>query len=489
MKYRHIPQMLILFGIAICIFLLPPQSHAELIESAGTTSQQPPAWLEPQGLNLATLTGLLPESHLADTMISWIPGFGTVEYVSGVTDGPEIEVTVRYDLKNRNEVWCLAEPPQFDHSGTVQPPSTMRVYSNGSEITSKIMPAYTYNIAGQTQPNGGALTFGSRYANTTATAQFATDGALIVPANRGCVFKLDKAYPNVTAKVRMAAQTNISITEVFRYEKNIHSYIGPGATGSLASLQSQMSAKYARRHEAILTWFDLSDAEKAAILASDYLLVKFPAVGYDPYRNGGESYGTYRIAFNTSFYEWLSLDHVSAKLIPRLGHWRDADTQQGQPYLEFFQALWQHGNNIYENFDAVKSAELILPPGIAYQPCMTNGGCSDALLTQIFNHTYKAEVYFYKVERVKDGGLVQVPLKSVGNTYSPSATAQSDVSASEQPFTAPFLADHFVYLPLILKADPPPPPDNPNVCPAGCGWFDEYGQMLDFVPPVSWPVP
>ncbi len=448
-----------------------------------------PDWLEPMGLNLATLTGLIPESDLHDAVLVWIPGSGTVKYDSGVVSGDNIAVTVNYNITNKREVWCLGESPQLDHTGTVQPPATMRVYSNGTDVTSRIQSTFEYVQAGQIQPDAGANTPISRYPKVNGTVQF-SNGSIVVPANRGCKFMLDAALPNVTAVFTMPRQDKISITKVYHHvNTNVHSYIGVGAAGNLAGLQSQMGSTYPFRHDPIVNWFDLTAAQKAAINSSDYVFIKSPTSSHDMYGGTGDSHGTYRFAFNTSSYEWTSTDHVSAALLPRLGHWRDADTQGNQQFLDYFQAVYPHGANIYENFDSIKSAELFLPPGMSYQPCMTAGNCSSAVLQQVYNHTYRAEAIFYRVERIQGGDLEQVPLLAVGKGYAGrAATATADDTASETQLPRENLANE-VYIPIIFTAPAPPPPDNPAACPGSCGWFDEYGQMLDFVPPSSWTFP
>ena len=476
-RIKIIPLTLLFLCAALFVTLSRP--------TAAETTTAAPDWLEPQGLNLVTLTGLLPESTLRDTVVVWIPGSGTVVYDSGVVNGGNIEVTVRYDLTNSSEVWCPAEPPQLDHSGTVLPPSTMRVFAGGADITSQIGSGYQYTVAGQIQPSGGAFTQFSRYPRLSGVTQVNSNGEIIVPANRGCKFSLGGSHDNVTATFTMPFQDNIAVTEVYRHVDNgVRSYIGIGNVGDLSGLRRQM-LDFGTRHHTIVDWFSLSTAQKSAIAQSDYVLLKYPPSSHDPYGGTGDAYGTYRFAFNTGLYEWLSVDHVSAKLLPRLGHWRDADTQSGQQFLDYFQALYPHGANIFENFDGLKSAELILPPGIPYQSCMTAGNCPQSLLQTIFNHTYTAEAFFYRIERINNGGLEQVPLLSVGPTYSRSAEVGVD---SAEPLLLNRLAGQ-VFLPLLEAPPAPPPPDNPSACPGGCGWFDQHGQMLDFVAPPSWNFP
>ncbi len=444
------------------------------------TSHITPNWLEPVGLNLATLTGLLPESTLRDAVLVWVPGSGTVKYDSGVVNGNNIEVTVRYNLTNKDEVWCLGEAPQLDHTGTVQPSATMRIFSNGNDVTNRVQSSFNYVLGGLVQPTGSSLTYVSRYPVTTAPVNFSADGSIIVPANRGCKFTIDAPLPNLKAVFTMAKQDKISITQRYHHiNTNIHSYIGVGAAGNLAPLQTQMREIYEDRHDQIVQWRNLTSEQKELIESSDYVFVKFPTSSHDMYGGTGDAYGTYRFAFNTSYYEWLSVDHVSAKLLPRLGHWRDADTQSNQQFLDYFHGMWNHGNNEFENFDAIKSAELILPPHMDYQPCMSAGNCSRDVLQEIYDHTYTAEVFFYNIERVRDSGLEEVPLLSVGNGFT-GRTALADTQSQ-----ALHSMNYSIYLPVIQK----PAIAIPVGCVGGCGWFDEEGQMLDFVAPETWVFP
>lgn len=489
-RYGFTKRITVLGMLLVALLMVLRVDSAEHQQTQPTQTQRAPDWLEPMGINLGTLTGLIPEAELRDAVLVWLPGNGIVTYGSGIVDGANIHVTANYDLANAREVWCMADPPQLDHSSTVQPPSTMRVYSNGNDVTNRVQNSYDIFLAGQNQPQAGSDE-PLRYPETTATVQRANDGSIIVPANRGCTFTLNAALPNVTAVFTMPRQDNISITKVYQHVSNVHSYIGPGNAGSLTGLSNQMSARYPNRHDPIVNWFDLTDAQKAAIDSSDYFFAKIPPVSYDMYGGDAAGFGLYRVALNTSFPpEYLSVGHITSKLLPRLGHWRTEPQQQGQQFLDYFQAMYPHGATIYENFDAIKTIETFLPPGLDYQPCMTAGNCSASVLQAVYNHTYRVDTYFYKVERLKDGGLEQVPLLSAGPTYNGRAVTLNETENTTTT-AAPDVSqlNTLVYLPFLVKPVGPPPPDNPSACPGSCGWFDEHGQMLDFVPPPSWNPP
>ena len=176
--------------------------------------------------------------------------------------------------------------------------------------------------------------------------------------------------------------------------------------------------------------------------------------------------GTYRIRRANSK---LSVDHLNTMGLPIYGNYQDADQSAGTTFLPFFNDVRQW-----------TSPEYFVPDGVPYDPCMTNGGCSTALLEAVHDATMQATVYYYDVERIA-GGMTQIPIKQVGPNWSPARSRGVAASAPPQP-AATVQEDSLVYLPTIVYQQPPepPPPDDPTNCP--CGWFDENGAMFAFVP-------
>jgi hypothetical protein len=151
------------------------------------------------------------------------------------------------------------------------------------------------------------------------------------------------------------------------------------------------------------------------------------------------------------------VDHLNTMAIPYYGQWQDADQSGGSTFLPYFTDSVE-----------VTSPEYFVPEGIAYQPCMTYGGCSDALLDDIYRAEMTMSVYFYSVTPVT-GEMVAVPLRMVGPDWSVGQTLTQPMAAGARR----------VWLPLVSRQISPPPFD-PTKCP--CGWFTADGRMIGFVP-------
>jgi len=52
------------------------------------------SWLEPRGINVADLVGLVPEDHLRDAIINYGPE-GMAQYVSGHRNGSTVTIDTR----------------------------------------------------------------------------------------------------------------------------------------------------------------------------------------------------------------------------------------------------------------------------------------------------------------------------------------------------------------------------------------------------------
>jgi hypothetical protein len=166
----------------------------------------------------------------------------------------------------------------------------------------------------------------------------------------------------------------------------------------------------------------------------------------------------------------LSVDHVNSMAIPLYGQFQDADQSPGTEFLPYF-----------TDSVAVSSPEYFVPTGVAYDPCMTNGGCPDSLLQTIYDARMDMTVYYLSLERVQSG-LEQVSLAQVGPDWTP-GTQPSAQAAADAARVAPAAADQTVklYLPAISNAARLEPDDPSADCP--CGWFAGDGRMVDFVQP------
>jgi hypothetical protein len=242
----------------------------------------------------------------------------------------------------------------------------------------------------------------------------------------------------------------IAIDQLGSQSTIVHSYIGPGAAGLLNSLRNQMQSRFGRRHE---------DFRISPPAGTNYILARYPLTpvdpyGYSPYHAGA---GTYRVRRSGS---GLSVDYTNTMGIPYFGQWQDADQSGGSDYLRHF-----------KDSVAVSSPEYFVPPGISYDPCMTNGGCAAALLDAIYRAEMPLTVYFYRVETTARD-LIVVPLKMVGPGWSPSSTT------AKAPAAVPNTS-HRIYMPTMSSAAPPAAYTGSN-CP--CGVFTADGRMVNYIP-------
>ncbi len=433
--------------------------------------QSPPSWLEPRGLNVVDLVGLVPEAHLQDAIVSY-SGVGIVQYVSGSRIGNTVtiqaRITPRYSrtdgLLNTN-FNCLGQTGIYDHWSSTVPEARMRLYADGTGITDQIR-YINITPAGWALPATNA-TAGFRYAQTgIQQVTFAGDGSLVVPANMGCKIVAPGYHTNLTATFTLETTSPIQVTVLGQEQFSFHSYIGPGNAGHLEALRSQMQARYPGiRHDKFVLHIPPT---------ADYILVTYPPTPADAYPLNGEpmnvpqwSSGTYRLVAEQNA---LSTDHTHSAGLPIRGQWRDADQAGGSVYLPQLPPVLR-----------LASPEYFLPSSVPYDLCMTDGGCSDSLLQQIYDATMPLTVTYYSVRRI-GLGLTQIPLKQVGPNWFPDAVRGSH--PAQEP-RLPRLTQRLpagagtVFLPLVLNA-PTIPPDDPAGCP--CGWFDDLGRMLDFVP-------
>lgn len=438
---------------------IPGWSPAEVHAQEGVDAPAAPEWLEPKGLNIVDMVGLVPEDHLRDAIVVF-SGEGLVQYVSGARQGSQVTIDARIytkELGSDTYFNCLGQWAYRDQWPSVTPAATMRVYENGVEVTSQVR-FVQYYFAGQRQPDNGAST--NRYNRTSVEpATFTADGALNLDANMGCVLAMQGSHPELTATFTIAnAPAKVRMVSLGQENFQFHSYIGPGDAGRVDALRSQMSSRYGNRHDK----FAINPPEGA-----DYMLVTFPPTPVSPYPTGpvtGPSSGTYRLAQGVNI---LSVDHVNSVGLPIYGQWRDADQSGGSAYLPQIDAV-----------DTIASPEYFVPTGIAYDPCMTNGGCPDSLLDRIYNGEMTLTVRYYRVERIADG-LDRTPLRQVGTGWS--RVARETLS---RLVDAPWATgDHSVFIPWVARGEDgggTVPPEDTEGCP--CGWFDANGAMLDFTP-------
>lgn len=446
-----------------------------------------PDWLEPRGLSIVELVGQVPEQYLQGMILSYGTGRGIVVYKSGSRTGNTVELTttiyprrkIASDGADLTIFGCLGQSPSSDHPGSVVPDSTLRLYDRyGADVTSEIN-FMAITRMGTLQP----------LANSTAAFRYpedlygpgldyelplGTDG-LAIPSNGGCRIRIRGAnYYPMTGVFTLEVAPSVQASVLGSQRASFKSYIGVGNVGIFTPLMNQMSETYGQRHWRI----PLTVPEGA-----DFFLLKFPPMAGDPYtdQSSGPPYlnasrptgGTYRLAKNIIN---LSTDLTFSAVFPVRRFWQDADQVPGSRFLP-----------VFGNPDQLEAPEYVLPAGIAYNNCYTQGNCSSSVLQQIYNAEMSLEIVYLAVHRPRTGGQ-WVSLKMVGPSWSPSSMASAPV-ASDWPGRAtgnantpqlvldPPVTTHTTFLPLIMSSIPE---EEPTGCP--CGWFDDRGRMLGFWP-------
>jgi hypothetical protein len=465
-----------------------PLVRAETLDPGEETSGSAIDWLEPRGLNIVDMVGFVPEEYLEGAIISYTPGYGILIYESGERVGNTITVTAtvstRYIIDDQG--WqatmfgCLGQPARIDQWGSTSPPTTMRVYHDGQDVTDQIN-YLSYVPDSKSKPILNPLQSKSlnqyRYWESALlqTADwFTPDGALNVPANMGCEFIIEyQDYEQLTAVFVAQVKSYVSIEVVGTEELTFRSYNGAGDFGLLQTLSQQLSVVYGNRHDK----FDLNVPAEA-----DYFFLNFPTMPVDLYTAFYNTYdnidrpsgGTYRI--------WgPSTDHVNTMGLPLHGQWRDMDRADNTTYLPYF-----------DDPDRLSCPEYLVPAGVEYHPCMIYGGCSSEILDAVWNTPMTMTLVYLHVGRTSCD-LESIPLRMVGPMWSPSLAASVISPGGEAglPYSADFsqpvveldhtaALTHYVYLPLVLHRYCIIPPDTCTAYP--CGWFTSDGQMVDFIP-------
>ncbi len=463
--------------------------------AGGTVSADPapremaamPDWLEPRGLSIVELVGQVPEQYLQGMILSYGTGRGIVVYESGTRSGNTVELTttiyprrkIASDGVDLTIFGCLGQSPSSDHPGSVVPESTLRVYDRyGAEVTSEIN-FMAITRMGTLQP----------LANSTAAFRYPEDlygpgldyelpldpDGLSIPSNGGCRIRIRGAnYYPMTGVFTLEVAPSVQASVVGSQRATFKSYIGVGNVGIFTPLMEQMWAIYGHRN-----WRIPLDVPQGA----NYFLLKFPAMAGDPYtdQSSGPPYlnasrpagGTYRLAKNITD---LSTDLTFSAAFPVKRFWQDADQAPGSSFLP-----------VFTNPDQLEAPEYVLPAGIAYNNCFTQGNCSSSILQQIYNTEMSLEIVYLAVDRPRTGGE-WVSLKMAGPRWSPSSLAITPVTldreglamgntSSTQLILDSPAASHTMFLPIIMSSTRE---EAPTGCP--CGWFDDRGRMLGFWP-------
>jgi hypothetical protein len=443
-------------------------------------------WLEPQGLNIVDLAGVVPDRYLKGAIISFTPGYGILTYESGTRVGDTVTITTtvypRYII-DKNIGWsgsmfgCLGQPARIDQWGSTTPATTMRLYHNGEDVTEQV-DSYMYVPAGRNTPirNPQQSEWQNEYRYWETQPKktddhFTSNGALNIPANMGCeIIMSHQNYQQLTAIFTANVRQYISVDVVGTEQFTFHSYLGGGYAGLLDELVDQLNDNYGGRHEK----FTLDIPANA-----DYFFLNFPPMPVDAYTQfpdnrydnvGRPSGGTYRIDGSG-----LSVDHVNAMGLPLYGHWKDIG-HKNYDYIPHFKEP-----------NKLAAPEYFVPAGVDYDPCMLDGSCPKSLLEEIRNTEMTMTMVYLHVERT-DCEMEQIPLKMVGPGWDASNastttdhTSVRSIASMNTPLSHTSTFTNHVYLPLVLRRYCAfIPPDSPSSQPQG--WFTEDGRMMDFVP-------
>lgn len=431
-------------------------------------------WLEPRGLSVVDLVGLVPEEHLKGSILVFTGGSGILRYREGRRDGDRVaimvEVSARYPQLSvpYTTLNCLGKRALYDEWSVTVPASTMRIFQNGRDITAEVASTFHYYRAGQVQPSHDAgSTRYKAYETPFVALERTSDGALKIPANMGCTIYIPGERSGLTAQFVFHAPRQIAVDVLGSQTFTFHSYIGTGDSGRIAALVRQMQSRYGSRHEK----YPLQIPAGA-----DHVWLNYPPTPVSAYSNPDANLdknirlpgsGSYRLSSNGG----LSVDHTVSQGLPLHAQWLDSDMGGGD-YLHLLGPV-----------NTLAAPEYFVPAGVPYDPCMKDGGCPSELLERIYKTPMQVTLHYYRVRRLSNTNLTSIPLRQVGTSWNAAAAAiaVSEPEAEAAGAGAGQMAS--VHIPLLLKPAKLTtlPDDAPRTeCP--CGWFAPDGRMLDVIP-------
>lgn len=454
----------------------PPVTAEALAPAEAPVNAEALEWLEPRGLSVVDLVGLVPEEHLRGSILVFTGGSGILRYVEGRRDGDR--VTIKVDVSARypqlsspyTTLNCLGKRALYDEWPVTVPASTMRIFQNGRDITAEASSTFHYYSAGQMQPSDDAgATRYKKYETPFVALERTADGALKIPANMGCTLYIPGERSGLTAQFVFHAPQRIAVDVLGSQTFTFHSYLGDGDTGRIGALVSQMQSRYGSRHEK----FPLQIPAGA-----DYVWLNYPPTPVSAYSNPDANLdknirlpgsGSYRLYSGGA----PSVDHTIAQGLPLHAQWLDSD-RNGDNYLPLLGPV-----------NILAAPEYFVPAGVPYDPCMKNGGCSADLLKRIYETPMHMTLYYYRVRRLADTNFTSIPLRQVGKSWD--AAAAAAIAAPEPEAEAADAGDAgrtvAALLPLIMASPAPKTlPDDAARSECPCGWFDADGRMFDVIP-------
>jgi len=463
------PRWALLAALALCglgLLALPAGS-------ASLPDEPSPAWLEPRGLSVVDLVGLVPDDLLAGTILSYGDGEGIVVYDAGRLDGESLVITTTIYPRTVTVPWlpraemaqfgCLSQAPHFDHMGSVVGASTLRLFDdNGEDITHKIvfLTVTSMNLSLPVAGSAEPFRYPQAHYGSGRPNPLPLDAeGLHLPASSGCAIGLPEGgYDVLTGVFRLVAGPRSEVQQLSRQQATFQTYIGPGAAGIFQPLLDQLLARFGLRHERIVL---------NVPPGADFVLVKYPPMPGDPYTDYGQaaqpnagrpSSGTYRLSDQTPA---LSSDLVFSAGWSLGRAWQDADQVPGSTYLPAFGPLFE-----------LAPPEYVLPASLAYDPCFAEGNCPDELLQQIYDAQMSLEIAFLRVVHPDTEGL-RVPLRLAGPAW---VSSVRDTSLPAHGTFSETISTTLVFMPLVMAESQGSPPEPP------AGWFDAAGRLLDLFP-------
>ena len=458
----------------------PTQGLAGAEQTAGDL----PEWLEPRGLSIGELVGLVPDEYLQGTILAYNGASGIAVYEAGSRVGSSVVVTTTIYSRFFTPSWvprmtrftCLGQIPVLDIMGSVVPESMLRIYdSTGHERTSEIKDMFVSKM-GTLQPWFGSGEF-DRYpmdhygAGGQIPLQIGPDG-LVIPPNSGCHIQLHGAhYYPLTGVFTFNFDPLIRASVLGTQQASFQSYIGPGDVGLFQPLMNQLEGRYDWRHGRI---------PLQAPVGANYLIVKYPPMPADPYTDQADGiYDNLHRLTSGSYRQVGEGDALTAGVqfsagLPLDVAWLVSDWVPGSKFLP-----------LVERPRVLAPLEYIVPAGVAYDDCFRHGNCPASILQQIYNAEMNMEIIYISVSLVAAEGQ-WASLRMAGPAWSPSVGDSTNAAWQAQviPDTVAETSVGFgetgtmswkMFFPFVSKAVHPP-----IDCP--CGLFDSLGRMLYHLP-------
>lgn len=429
-------------------------------------------WAEPRALSVVDIAGQVPDSALAGHIVCYGNPGGMLTYQNAWWEGNKLRIRLRvhprYVWENDQVGWAtavalLGHKPVLDRMSSSAPAASVRLYRDNADVTSQVVYFFYTdpNVILPSNPTGDPR-YSAAQTGVPVSQPIPSDG-IPVPANWGGHMVLYGIYENLTAVYTVPDMSRPTVRYIGEESFDYPSYIGPGFVGWFEPLMRQMRSRYADRHPRVM----LQVPPEA-----NYVLFVYDPMPYDNetgywardeqlyernYRQGVA--GTARMAPDAGM---LSQDLNHGGPFPLDVWWQDADQSAG-PYLSVF-------TSSQRPIDRLTPPEFVVLPGTPYNPCFKNGGCSNAVLQDIYDRRATIRVVYLKVEPLTSG-MQPIPLRIADTNWIPGSQAilnyRWDATMTRR-----------LSLPLIFTSQPMPvlPTERP------LGFFDPIsGRMVGYL--------